>query len=495
MPVLTRIIVALLVVVFGVWLWHHFSRAPQHVVWDKTLTGIGSFSSPRAEDMNGDGVLDIIIGAGKAEFEHSDSAMVALDGKSGELIWKTGANDQIFGSAGLYDINLDGVKDVFFTGRSSEFQALDGRSGKLIWKFDSTVFNPQKERWFNFYNPQFIQDVDADGLADILVSNGGDIKVPPFNPNRAAGRLAILSSATGSILAEAAMPDGKEIYMSVAVNFDSINPTSSKIIFGTGGETVPGNLFVGTIDMVLKGDLSGSRQLATGPKKGFIAPPAWVDLNGDGALDIIANSVDGRVLSFDGKTLQSLWQVGFARTEAYTSMAIGQFTNDQIPDFFVSFAKGRWPYLSATKQAMINGANGHVEFLDSLGYYQTSSPVVADLNEDGFDDVLLSVDNEIIEGQEKVFYTSIYAIDFAGSKVQRLTEPTTGHNLSSTPWVGDLDHDGYLDVVFCNSTDKHNKLSQSFDGMQVHCISTSSLAKGKPKWGAYMGSNYDGVYQ
>jgi outer membrane protein assembly factor BamB len=490
-----KILLLVFTLVAGVCIWHFFLRKQQHTLWTTTLPGIGTFSSPRLEDINSDGVMDIIIGAGKAEFQHSDSAMIALDGQSGKLIWKNGANDQIFGSAGLYDINADGVKDAFFAGRSVEFQALDGKSGKPIWKFDSTAYAARGERWFNFYNPQFIQDVDRDGLRDILVSNGGDIKVPPFNPHRAAGRLAIMSSATGKVLAEAAMPDEKEIYMSVAIDFDSKNPADSKIIFGTGGETVGGNLFVGTIGMILKGDLSGAKQLATGPKKGFIAPPAWVDVNADGTLDIIANSVDGRVLSFDGKTLEALWEVTIPHTEAYTSMAIGQFNDDKIPDFFISFAKGRWPYLNSTKQAMINGRNGKVEFLDSLGYYQTSSPVVADWNDDGVDEVLLSVDYEVVEGREKVFNTTIFTIDFTTRKVQQITEGLPGHNLSSTPWIGDLNHDGYLEVIFCNSTDKHNQLSESFDGMQVHCISTAVPANNGLKWGSYMGSNYDGVYK
>ena len=493
-PMIKNFVYVLMILSVGL-LWYLISRKQQQILWTKTLPRIGTFSSPRVEDVNNDGTLDVIIGAGKAEFQHSDSAMLALDGKSGELVWKNAANDQIFGSAGLYDINGDGVKDAFFAGRSSELLAVDGRSGRTIWKFDSTFFAVQGERWFNFYNPQFIHDLDGDSLGDILISNGGDIKVPPFNPNRAAGRLAIMSSATGKVLAEAEMPDGKEIYMSVAVDFDSINPTGSRIIFGTGGETVPGNLFVGTIGMILKGDLSKATHIATGPKKGFIAPPAWVDPNSDGVLDIIANSVDGRVLTFEGKSLHALWQVSLPRTEAYTSMAIGHFNGDKVPDFFISFAKGRWPYLRATKQAMISGSNGQIEFLDSLGYYQTSSPVVADLNNDGIDDVILSVDNEHIQGREKVFDTTIFSIDFPAHKTQMLVDPIPGHNLSSTPWIGDLDHDGYLDLIFCNSTDKYNRLSESFDGMQVHCISTAVQVHHALKWGAYMGSNYDGVYR
>ncbi|MDQ4139473.1 MAG: hypothetical protein M3142_03000, partial [Bacteroidota bacterium] len=40
------------------------------LIWDKNLYTIGSQSSPRAEDLNKDGVLDIVIGGGKNEFQH-----------------------------------------------------------------------------------------------------------------------------------------------------------------------------------------------------------------------------------------------------------------------------------------------------------------------------------------------------------------------------------------------------------------------------------------
>ena len=76
------------------------------------------------------------------------------------------------------------------------------------------------------------------------------------------------------------------------------------------------------------------------------------------------------------------------------------------PDFFVTFAQGVWPDLSWTKQAMINGKNGKIEFRDSLGYYQTSSPVVADLTGDGVEEVILSVDYQVLDAiGRKNFYT------------------------------------------------------------------------------------------
>ncbi len=153
--------------------------------WTKTLPGLGTFSSPRVSDLNRDGVGDIILGAGRQEFQPCDSAIIALDGRTGELLWRNSAIDQIFGSATLKDLNSDGIEDVVIEGRSAELQAIDGANGRVLWKFDVKSHSEGgKKRWYNFYNPQFIPDQDSDGVEDLLVSNGGDVKAAPYDLGR-----------------------------------------------------------------------------------------------------------------------------------------------------------------------------------------------------------------------------------------------------------------------------------------------------------------------
>ncbi len=463
--------------------------------WSEVLPTIGTFSSPRLSDLNRDGVKDIILGGGGVEFQTSDTAIFALDGKSGKMLWHVKARDQIFGSAALMDITGDGIDDVFLNGRSSELKAINGATGKVIWAFDTVLYSLNKtKRWFNFYNPQFIHDVDNDGFKDILISNGGDIWVAPHDPNRATGRLVVLSSKTGKLLADADMPDGREIYMSISIDFNEANPLSSKLIFGTGGETIRGNVYVATLDMVLKGNLSKATLLDSSLTKGFVAPPAWVDLNKDKQKDIVVAAVDGRLMTYDGLTNKKLWQTTLEGTEAYSSMAIGQFNKDDIPDFFITFAQGVWPDLSWTKQAMINGKNGQIEYLDSLGYYQTSSPVVVDLTGDGVEEVILSVDYQVLDSiGRKSFFTTLYAIDFTQKNALPIIEGLPGHNVSSTPWVGDMDNDGFLDIVYCQGT--NSKKTYTFDGLRVTRLKTTFPITKPIKWGSYMGSYYDGVYR
>ncbi len=458
--------------------------------WAKKFPGIGTFSSPRVSDLNEDGIGDIILGAGREEFQACDSAVIALDGLTGELLWNVSAKDQIFGSASLMDITNDGIMDVFINGRSAELIAINGKSGKVIWRFNPP--NSKKNIWFNFYNPQFIPDQNNDGQEDILISNGGDVMAEPHDDNRPVGYLVILDSKNGKLISKAPMPDGKEIYMSVAV-LPHDSTTYKSIIYGTGGETTGGNLFICSIRDIMSGDLSHSIKLDSSDSKGFIAPPVWVDINEDGIHDIIANAVDGRIIAIDGKNHQSIWTVVMPNSEAYSSIAVGSFNSDSIPDFFVSFALGVWPNLDLTRQYMIDGKTGKVEFMDSLGFYQTSTPVVAELTGDGMDEVLLSVNYQVFDSLHlKYLHNMLVVIDFNTMEVIELDLKNDGYNISSTPWIGDLDNNGYLDIVYCHSTNV--KQSFTFDGMQVNRIDTQVPVSRKIKWGSYMGSEYDGVY-
>jgi len=456
--------------------------------WTVELSGIGTFSSPRVTDLNNDGVGDIILGAGREEFQACDTAIFALDGTSGQMLWNRPATDQMFGSASLLDINRDGTQDILINGRSAELQAIDGKTGELIWKF----FPPQDEKWFNFYNPQLVSDQDGDQLQDILITNGGDVMAPAYDANRPPGRLLLLSSANGSLISSAFMPDEKETYMSVAC-LPLPDSSDYRIILGTGGETVGGNLYVCRLSDVLKEDLSHATLLASSPNKGFIAPPVWVDINTDDMPDIVANAVDGHLLIFDGATLEPLTELAIPDTEAYSSLGVGFFNRDSVPDLMLSYAQGTWPDLTWNRQYMVDGGNGQILFEDSLGYYQTSSPVVFDFTEDGLDDVLLTVNTHSYnELGQKLLYIIMVVLDFSTGEVIQITEPVEGSNTSSTPWIGDLDQNGLLDIVYVHSASAYH--ANTFDGLRIHRLSTAIPCIAPIPWGSYMGSQYDGVF-
>ena len=173
--------------------------------WQTELTGVMAMSSPRVADLTGDGVKDVVMGGGADEWERSDSAVLALDGQTGKLLWHTSGRNQVFGSATFLDINRDGTPDVIIGGRSAELQAINGRNGQKLWEFFRTNDHMGHKRagWFNFTNAQLIPDQDHDGLDDLLIGNGGDATIGDVLSLRPIGRLMVLSSRSGKILHDA----------------------------------------------------------------------------------------------------------------------------------------------------------------------------------------------------------------------------------------------------------------------------------------------------
>lgn len=122
-----------------------------------------------------------------------------------------------------------------------------------------------------------------------------------------------------------------------------------------------------------------------------------------------------------------------------------------------------------------------------------TSAVAADFNGDGQDEVLLPVNYQVLnEFQMKFFYNTLVAIEFTENVSVELDLHNQGSSISSTPWIGDLDNNGYLDIVYLHDTNV--KQTFTFDGMRVYRIDTEIPLRGKLRWGSYMGSSHNGVY-
>lgn len=469
------------------------------IVWDKNIFRIGSQSSPRAADLNQDGILDIVMGAGLNEYQASDHGVIAIDGETGELLWKQHAPDQMYGSATLYDVTGDGISDVFIGGRSPHFKALNGRTGDIIWeyKFEHAGDSILKHARFNFNNSVLVPDQNGDGFQELMTVNGGNSKADPYSEvNRFPAVLMIFDSRTGNVLAADTMPDGGESYMSPLI-FRHKDEQEHTIVFGTGGETIAGSLYVAKLSGLMAGRLSAAKVIATETGHGFIAPPSLADITRDGHLDIIAISHGSTAIAVDGKSHEIIWKHSIPETECSNSFAVGNFTDDDVPDFFTFVSKGMWPNSAGTQQVMIDGHTGKIAFLDSLGCTGFSSPVVFDLNNDGYDEAFISVNHYdcslgFAGKAPDTIESRLVSINFKEHTVTPIDVTPGFKNVFTTPWLGDLDSDGYLDIVHCQYYHYGDMLS--FLGMRVKRIDTGYELERPILWGSYMGANGDGIY-
>jgi outer membrane protein assembly factor BamB len=470
------------------------------VIWRNDLSLLGSQSSPRTCDLNRDGTLDIIMGAGKNEYQQSNQGILAFDGKTGDLLWEQESVDQVYGSATFNDVTSDGIKDIFIGGRSPHFKALNGNTGEVIWEYQYVKHEDDsilKYARFNFNNSVLVPDQNNDGIEDLLTVNGGNSKADPYSEvNRFPGVLMLFDSKTGNILAADTMPDGGESYMS-PLFFIEPSSSDSLIVFGTGGETMDGHLYLASLSDLMNTQLRKAKIIASEKSHGFIAPPVLADINKDGHYDIVAITHGSTAYAIDGKNHGFLWQQKIKDTECSNSFAVGNFTNDDIPDFFTFVSKGQWPNSAGSLQILLNGKDGSIAYVDSLGCTGFSSPVVYDLNDDGVDEAMISI-NEYdcsfgFAGKSPTDIRSkLISIDFQGHTYQVYDEAPGFKNVFSTPWIGDLDDDGYLDIVHCQYYHRGDLLS--FLGMSIKRIDSTIKLKKEVVWGAYMNSKGDGMF-
>jgi hypothetical protein len=455
--------------------------------WQAFTDSIPTLSSPRVSDLNGDNVLDVIIGGG-TDGVYSNNGIMAYNGLDGSLLWKRAARNEVFGSAIFQDITGDAINDVFIVGRSAQLLAINGLNGQLIWDYFPYGTNPVDSGLYNFYNPQFIHDVDGDSYPDILVTNGGDHAAPAWETDRPTGRMMVISSLSGVLLAEALVPDGAETYCSPIVA-DIQNNGIQWILFGTGGENLGGHFYMAPLDELISSNtLENSITLASDSEKGFIAP-ASIYRKEDGSYDIFIHSFGGTFYKIKGQGGSLMWSYTKPSTESSAAPVIGNFTGDLTPDVALSLYKGIAPSYTDFYQIILDGSTGELKFMDSLGVIQYASGNAVDLNNDGRDEVLFSVTYV----EDGYFKTRIESYDPVNNTLTTLDNAKTGVNLGSTPYVGDIDQDGLLDLIYSVKKDSIDPVG--WKGIYVYHHELNSIVPNSGvAWGSYMGTAYDGEY-
>lgn len=464
--------------------------------WTSNFPTLGTFSSIKCTDLNQDGIKDIVIGAGKNEFEESDSAVVAINGADGTTLWSHPGKDQMVGTAVFADMNDDKVSDIIIGGRQAQLKVLDGQDGSEIWSFKikHNDYDAKGYMRFNFFNPQLLDDLTDDDIPELLVSNGGNIRAyKKDGSDRYPGVIGILDGASGDIIAVDTMPDGQETYMSPVI-YEGEGDDGPWIIYGSGGETMSGHLYKTTLSDLLASDISQSSVLATREGHGFIAPVCIADINDDGAMDIIANWHGGEMMAVDGHTDEVLWSHAIDNSELNCSPTPGDATGDGIPDFFSQFTLGAWPKSIGSIQVLIDGATGQPIYKDTTGCVGFSSALSYDLDHDGRSEFIYSINDHNCTG----IYLGMtkYSLEYynhTSRKKEILYPPRSAKNIGSTPWVGDLDGDDELDLIVCLQGN-YNDI-YSYYGIQISHLDFNTTLSQHPCWTEYMGDQGKGVYQ
>ena len=466
--------------------------------WIFTLEGHTTSSSPIGVDLTGDHIMDIVLGAGGEEWSTCTHGVIAIDGKSGQLLWSVPANNQIVGSAIVKDITQDNIPDVVIGGRSAELFAIDGSNGEIIWRFYNKPgkFSSRLDTLYNFYNGQWVEDQNNDGISDIIICNGGDAIIPAGAKHRPPGTLMLICGKTGVKISEMKMPDAEETYFSPVI-FDYNNKKG--IIFGSGGESRKGNLyFIYWEDFIAK-KFDFTLHIDSSNAKGFVAPPIIVDLDSDGVKDIVINAVDGRTIAYNGLNFQKLWEVICPNAEVYSQAAIGNFLyNDQHLDVFVQYAFGQYPDFTSSIYYLIDGKTGEVVRKYEEERFTYVSPIVVDNNNDGWDEVIWSVTTDTIIHKRVKPRVQIKTFDFYNENLSTTDVCSNCANFASTPYIQNSKL--YSEIIICTSpaVTSYFPGTTSFEKPKLELTVQKKILRNKLplniKWGNYMGSECKSHY-
>ncbi|XP_033726834.1 uncharacterized protein LOC117316365 [Pecten maximus] len=389
--------------------------------WNRRFDGLldsMSESNVRLLDVDGDGLDDVIFASassdnalafmkldgsetklkefclGKGEEYPCVGYLYALRGYDGEVLWR----ERVYSSVTLincadFDVDKDGYKDCILCGRPAGVQAVSTRTGKTVWFGDKSLMFPM----WNTFQVLALPDFDGDGVPEVLVPNGGDPEKDPEDHDRAAGRLLILSGATGQTIGHRylEMPDSKETYFSPVMY--TCEDGSQYILFGSGGETVPGDFMMislpdfyryvtekdGNVPGVqgqydqwpdkLRDPTTGIITIYKGTLKGVMVPPVIVDVDGDGVFDIMASVYDGKNILYNGKDLRIMWSADFSGQESYSTPSPGHFDDDGTLDFMTHWSIGEWPVYNHSQAVILSGKTGEIIWKISTNWYEMSS--------------------------------------------------------------------------------------------------------------------------
>ena len=455
----------------------YFGGGSMNNIADLTLTGAAAgdafgFSVSTAEDINGDGYSDIIIGARNNDTGGSDAGRAYLFFGASEVdnipdIILTGVsvNEAFsFTVSGAGDINGDGYSDVMIGAPGNS--AVGASAGRVYLYTNSLTGTDLPDEFFTEegINNEFgvsvstSGDVNGDGYSDVIVGAGGY--------NSSIGRSYIYfggpsmdniadvimtgegtNNEFGVSVSTAGDVNGDE-YSDVIVGADGYNSYTGRSYIYFGGASMDN-----TADVIMTGE-------APPNLFGYLVSKIG-DVNGDGYSDVIVgangyNSYTGRsYIYFGGAGMDNIADVimtgeGTSNYFGESVSEAGDVNGDGYSDviigaYFYNTGIGR-SYIYLGGASMDNTADITMTGEGTNNYFGLSVTTAGDVNGDGYSDVIVGdYDYNTFSGRSKIYFGGLSMNNIAD--VIMTGEGMNNYFGNSNSTAGDVNGDGYSDVI------------------------------------------------
>lgn len=376
-------------------------------------------------DIDGNGTKEIVIAYNK-QVRVIDHTGAQLPG------WPQTIDPQNSGtliqiSPAIGDLDGDG---------SLEIVAANDQSKMFIWSANGTLWPGWPKSIAGFGANIAIDDLTGDGQKEIIVANQGSVRVFDKNGVMLPGWPVFTGGGSTSAPAIGDVDgDGqKEIVVA------QLRGPTNLYMIKANGVVMPG------WPRAINPQLPSNIQSTSYPTLG--------DLDGDGKMECVIGSTDGFVYAFraDGSYVAG-WPQATKPVRVNTPV-IGDIDGDGLPEVvagnekILEFGENE-NYLYAWHADGAILPNWPVKYdrpvtHTSFGY---GAPTLADLDQDGRADIIVSSDT--MSGS----WTALNAYKSDGSKVPGFPKPTlfTGAFSTNTAAVADLDGDGLMELAWIDS--------------------------------------------
>lgn len=398
-----------------------------------------------AGDINGDGISDLIVGAGEyyGDLPREGAAFVfyGSTGSVSTTAATTLENDQDSSSFGLSmsgagDINSDGYADLVIGAPHYDHGETD-EGAAFIYYGSADGIGDNYDVMLEANQSNALFGIDAAGAGDINGDGYGDLLVGASQYNISKGATFVYYGSA----------EGIDIARRTNIEFD-LGPTrfGSKV---SGAGDVNGD---GYADIIVGGP-------------GFPVRPEFVDMI-EGAVFIYHGTATGISTTYAirmesdrlGEGVGSaISAAGDINGDGYSDVIIGVPGHDNTPGNFLYPEGGAFVYYGST------GGLNRTD-MDTLKGFQSSSLLgisvsgAGDVNGDGYSDVILGAKNhnngQQQEGAAFVYHGSATGINPTASSVLESNNVTSRFG-ESVSRAGDINGDGYADVIV-GASEYHN---------------------------------------
>ena len=424
---------------------------------DLTITGDNEYdqfgiSLANAGDVNNDGYSDIIIGAngfnsstGRASICLGAANMdptpdVLLNGPS--IVSNFGCS-----VAGAGDLNNDGFADVV-VGASTH----NGYTGSSYVFFGGTVMNNNSDITFNGQNANDNFGSSVASAGDINGDSYSDIIIGATGYNNSTGIVYLYMGGSNMDNTSDVTLNGENTFdyfgNSVSAAGDINGDGFSDIMVGSPNNSSKGKVYIyfGGVNMNSVSDKTLSGEIANSYYGNCVAYAG--DMNGDGFLDIISgawgeNSNTGKVYlymeSMTGTYFPDLTMNGDAANSSFgTNVSLaGDVNGDGYSDIIIG---------SGLKSYIFFGGNNADSLVDLIITDGGTASSAGDVNGDGYSDIIVGdYTYNTYTGRVYVYYGGATMNNTAD--VIMTGEGTNGKFGSSVSTAGDVNGDGYSDVI------------------------------------------------